>query len=166
MNFSDRIRFSKEIMKIATSLSRTIDDEDMSVFFNQLEEHPIELVIKGMDQALRDRDPDDPYIKTMMLTVPEIRGAIDRMTEIQEEEEGTIIGCKICKGIGWMTGMNGIGHLIAWPCECLYNSAKRALEKSGKRRSSMDRSIDAIKRKIVKAYEYHQKKWGMTKEKE
>jgi len=161
MNFNDKVLFSKKMMEIATSLSRTIDDEDVDIFFNQLEEHPIDLVVKGMDQALRDRDPEDPFLKTMMLTVPEIRAAIERITEPSDDEVATIRSCGSCHGKGWLTGKDGIGHFIARPCECLYNSARKALARKKSRQSSMDTSIDAFRRRIVKAYEYHQKKCGM-----
>lgn len=165
MTFEDKPRFAKKMIEMATALGRTVDDYDVDVFFKQLADHGIGVILKGMDRAMRDRDPNDQYLKTMMLTVPEIRAAIDNMAEQQIEEVSAMGACSICHGSGWMVGKGEAGQMITWPCECLYNAAKKALKKAG-RRSSMDSSLDYMRARIVRVYEGHHKHWGMEIPKE
>ena len=156
MNFNDRPEFTKKLKEMAKVVGRFPDDEDVKAYFNQLEEYPIELIIKGMDKALRDRDPSDIFYKNALVTVPEIRAAIEDMARPEEGKTGTVAGCKKCHGGGWIMGQDQQKRTIAWPCSCLYAVCKQALGKKGKW------SDDAWKKRIIKAYEYHQKEWGGT----
>lgn len=160
MNFNDRADFAKKLKEMAIVTGRTIDDEDTKAYFNQLEEYPIKLVLKGMDRALRDRDPDDMFLKTVLVTVPEIRAAIEEIMK-PSEEESRVSKCKKCNGNGWITSEDKFKRLIARPCECLYETAKEALKKKGK-----PSHLDAFKKRIINAYEYHQKEWGSENEPE
>lgn len=156
MIFNDRLEFSKKLKEVATVVGRTIDDEDTRAYFNQLEEYPIKLVLKGMDRALRDRDPNDEFLKTMLVTVPEIRTAIEDITRPMEDQEGRVSTCKKCNGNGWLTSEDKLGRLIARPCECLYQVTKETLKKKGKKMSH----LDAYRKRIINAYKYYQKQWG------
>lgn len=157
MNFNDRAELAKKLKEIAIVVGRTIDNEDTKAYFNQLEDCPIELVIKAMDQALRDRDPEDMYIQNTLVTVPEIRAAIERMTPPQEEDEESIAGCAICGGQAWIITIKADGRAVAHPCQCLYKKAKATLDKKQKT-STKGAESRRNAEKIVAAYEYYQKK--------
>jgi len=154
MNFNDRPEFAKKLKEMAKVVGRFPDDEDMNAYFNQLEEYPIDLITKGMDKALRDRDPTDIFMQNSIVTVPEIRAAIEDMARPEEGQIGTVGGCKKCNGSGWITGQDEKKRTIAWPCSCLYAVCKQALGKKGKW------SDDAWKKRIIRVYENHQKEWG------
>jgi len=154
MNFNDRPEFSKKLREMAKVVGRFPDDEDVKAYFNQLEEYPIDLITKGMDKALRDRDPEDIFYKNALVTVPEIRAAIEDMAQPEEGQIGTVAGCKKCNGSGWIMGQDEKKRTIAWPCSCLYAVCKQALGKKGKW------SDDAWKKRIITAYENHQKTFG------
>lgn len=160
MHFNDRPELRNKLVEMATVVGRTVDSDEADAYFNQLEEYPIDLITKGMDKALRDRDPTDIFIQNSIVTVPEIRAAIEDMARPEEGQIGTVAGCKKCNGGGWIMGQDEKKRTIAWPCQCLYNVAKEALGKKGKW------SDDAWKKRVISAYEYHQKKWGMTPETE
>lgn len=161
MYFNDKSEFRNKLVELATVVGRTIAGDDIDAYFNQLEEYPINLIMEAMDKALRDRDPTDIFYKNALVTVPEIRAAIEDMARPEEGKIGTVAGCKICNGNGWITGQDKEGRMIAWPCECLYNACKESLEKKGKGRARFD---DAHRKRVIKAYEYHQKEWGGTDE--
>ncbi len=154
MNFNDRPEFAKKLKEMAKVVGRILHDEDVKAYFNQLEEFPIELITKAMDKALRDRDPTDVFYKNALVTVPEIREAIEDMARLEEGEVGTVAGCKKCHGGGWTIGQDQQKRTIAWPCSCLYAACKQALGKKGKW------SDDAWKKRIITSYENHQKEWG------
>ena len=156
MHFNDRPELRKKLVELATVVGRTIDSDEADAYFNQLEEFPIDLIIKAMDKALRDRDPEDIFYKNALVTVPEIRTAIDDMAKPKEDQVGTVAGCKICHGSGWRLGQDEKKRTISWPCVCLYSVAKKTLGKKGKW------SDDAYRKRIIRAYEYHQKQWGGT----
>lgn len=160
MQFKDRPDFAKKLKEMGKVVGRTLDDEDVKAYFNQLEEYPIELLLKGMDQALRDRDPADVFLKTTLVTVPEIRMAIEDLVRPEEGQASAMSGCKKCHGGGWIIGQDKQKRAIAWPCSCLYTVCKESLAKKGKGKARID---DAHRKRVIRAYEYHQKHWGGTK---
>lgn len=161
MNFNDRPEFGEKLKEMARGVGRPIDDTDMKAYFNQLEDYPISLVLKAMDKALHDRDPDDLYLRTMLITVPEILAAINDLMRPPEGEEGRVSRCKKCNGDGWLTSVNKLGQMRAIPCECLYHEAKEKIKKKGKMRHD-----DSYRAWIIMAFEYHEKNYGGLKSEE
>ena len=153
MNFNDRPEFAKKLKEMAKVVGRILHDEDVKAYFNQLEEFPIELITKAMDKALRDRDPTDVFYKNALVTVPEIREAIEDMARPEEGEVGTVAGCQSCAGAGWIMGHDKEKRAIAWPCACLYTVCKERLD-------NKPSAANAHRKRIMKACEYHQKKGG------
>ena len=142
-------------------IGKTIGVEDAKPMFNYLSGYPLKVVIEGMDRALRKRDPDDIFQKTVLLTGPEIEQAAKEILdkELPEGIEGKVKGCKICSGSGWLTALSKEGSIQAYPCRCLYESCQKALRRR-KRPGSADESLDSGRVYIIAAYEYHQHKWG------
>ena len=156
MNFNDRPEFAKKLKEMAKVVGRFPDDEDVKAYFNQLEEYPIDLIAKGMDKALRDRDPTDVFMQNSLVTVPEIRVAIEDLARPAEGQIGTVAGCKKCSGGGWIMGQDEEKKAISWPCSCLYAVCKETQGKKGKW------SDDAWRKRIIRTYENHQRQWGGT----
>ena len=153
MNFNDRPQFARKLKELAKVVGRTLDDETVKAYFNQLEEFPIDLLTRAMDKALQDRDPSDIFYKNALVTVPEIRAAIEEMAQPEEGQVGTVASCPICNGTAWIMGQDNEKRAIAWPCKCLYTVCKESLD------NKMS-AANAHRRRIIKAYEFHQKKWG------
>jgi len=160
MNFNDKGSFSEKMMEMARVMGPIIDDSDVDAYFNQLDEYPIEIVVRAIDVAIHIRDPEDKFLEKTLITLPEILGAIKKITKPPEGKVGTVASCRICEGMGWIaTAKDEKGRFIAWPCECLYNSAKESLASKQRPTASAEVSRRCCKN-IVVAYEYHQKKWG------
>lgn len=156
MNDNDRKEFSDKMVEMAKVLGRVIDDEDIAAYFNQLQDLPLNLVTKGIDQAIRDRDPEDEFLKTSFITVPEIRGAIARMLR-DSDENGAVAGCEACSGIGWVLSEGKKGQPAARPCKCLYEIAKKVTISEKKPTLKELRSRKSAE-ETVKAYEYFKEK--------
>ncbi len=155
MHFNDKPELRKKLVEMGRAVGRNIDTEDANAYFNQLEEFPIDLIARGMDKALRDRDPNDIYLRTTIVTVPEIRAAIEDLAKPEEGQLGTIASCQICHGTAWIMGHDKDKRAIAWPCACLYAVAKEALKTKSKSTSRENHN-----KRIVRAYEYHQQNFG------
>jgi hypothetical protein len=153
MHFNDKPEFRKKLVEMATVVGRTITADEVDPYFKQLEEYPINLLAKAMDKALRDRDPSDVFIKNTLVTVPEIRTAIEDLARPAEGEVGLIASCKLCSTAGWIMGFDKEKRAIAWPCKCLYESCKATLDNKAS-------AANSHRKRIIKAYEYHQKNWG------
>lgn len=159
MNFNDKGTFSEKMMEMARVMGPVIDDDDIEAYFNQLLEYPLEIVVKAIDAAMHLRDPEDKFLEKTLITLPEILRAINKISKPLEGKISTVVSCKTCQGMGWLTAEDKKGHLIAWPCKCLYNSAKETLDK--KHRSSyIAEETRKICKSIVAAYDFHQEKWG------
>lgn len=155
MHFNDKPEFRNKLVELATVVGRTIVGDEIDAYFNQLEEFPIALLTRAMDKALRDRDPTDIFYKNALVTVPEIRVAIDDMARPEEGQVGTVAACQICDTAGWIMGYDEEKRAIAWPCACLYAVCKETLD-------NKPSAANAHRKRIIKAYEYHQRKWGGT----
>lgn len=153
MHFNDKPEFRNKLVELATVVGRTIAGDDVDAYFNQLEEFPINLLTKAMDKALQDRDPSDIFYKNALVTVPEIRTAIEDIARPEEGKTGTVAGCQICGGGGWILGQDKEKKVITWPCSCLYTACKETLD-------NKPSAANAHRKRIIKAYEYHQKEWG------
>jgi len=152
MNDDDRKEFADKMTEMATVLGRPIDGEDISAYFNQLKDYPVDIVIKGIDQALQDRDPEDEFLKLTMITLPEIRGAIERISAKELGKVGEVANCKECHGQGWITSEDESGGFTARPCKCLYTVARHTM---ASKKKPTAKEIDSRRHaeEIVKAYE-------------
>ena len=161
MNPNELGEFSKALSEAARVIGKTIGEKDVKPIFNYLIGYPLKVMTEAMDRALRKRDPDDIFQKTVLLTGPEIEQAAKEVLdkELPEGMEEKVKGCKICDGNGWLTQIVEKGRLEAYPCRCLYESVQEALRRR-KRPGSSDESMDPGRSYIVAAYEYHQNKWG------
>ena len=94
MNFNDKPAFMEKMQQIARKVDRKVDDEICDVFFDDLKDFSIEITEQAMDLALRDRDPDDAFLRRAMLTTPEIRQAAEEL--INKRKETGKLGCEKC----------------------------------------------------------------------
>lgn len=158
MNFNDKPAFAEKLKEISRVVGRQIEEADVEAYYNQLDEYPVDLVTRAMDLALKSRDPDDMFTMNMLPTVPEIQAAITALLRPAEEEaKGTVASCPICSGNGWISSGG-----VAWPCKCLYEAAKEALKRK-KRVGSEEVRLDVYRKRIVGAFERHDKNWGGEK---
>lgn len=115
MKFEDKAQFYQRLSQAAIKVGRKIGREEADVFFNDLQEYPINVILKAIDKALHDRDPEDRYITTALLTIPEIRGAVRKVLTAPGIKKS---GCDKCSGSTWILekvkGMQPIAHR----CEC------------------------------------------------
>lgn len=157
MIIEDKVVFGKKMREISRVVQRQIEDEDIDAYFNQFEDYPIKLMIKALDLALDNRDPQDIYLATVLPNHSEIKAAIIELTQPVDEGEagGTITSCPLCDGTGWKTSDGVSGRFLAWPCKCLYEITKEALKIKGR-----SGSIRSCQSRIVAVYEYHQRHWG------
>ncbi len=153
--------FSVALSEAARVIGKTIGEKDVKPLFNYLTGYPLKVVIEGMERALRKRDPDDIFQKTVLLTGPEIEQAAKEIMnkELPEGMEGKVRSCKLCEGRGWHTQRVKDGRLEAHPCRCLYESVQESLRRR-KRPGATDESLDGYRKRVIFAYEFHQKKWG------
>ena len=150
MNFNDKPVFMRKMEQIARKVDRKLDREQCDVFFDDLKDFSIEVVEKAMDLALRDRDPDDAFLKRAMLTTPEIRRAADEL--INKKKETGKLGCEKCLPTkGWILEVTKAGRVIGHPCDCLANVVRTELNK--KSRTRADRMDDRHREDILVAYE-------------
>lgn len=159
MDFSDKPELKAMLERAGKMVGRSVSQEEVEFFYDELKEYPMKILRGAPEKAMRDRDPDDAYLHRAMLTVQEIRVAVERTLE-EAPVEGKV-GCERCGGSAWIMGGGGSGQPMAWPCVCLYNAAKEVLaKKGGKGRES---HIDRHRKEIVYAYEYHQERYGGLK---
>ena len=150
MNFNDKPVFMKKMEQIAKKVDRKLDREQCDVFFDDLKDYPIEIVLKAMDMALRDRDPDDVFLTRAMLTVQEIRRAADEL--IKDKKEKGKLGCEKCLPTkGWILEITKAGRAVGHPCDCLAEVVRAELKRKGRTRA--DRMDDRHREDILVAYE-------------
>lgn len=163
MNTNEFGEFSKALTEAARVVGKSIGEKDLKAIFNYLISYPLKVIIKAIDRALRKRDPDDIFQKTLLLTGPEIEQAAQEIIEetVPKESPGRVKNCPVCEGDGWLTFKDEEDHLLAYPCKCLYESASEALKRK-KRPGSPDARLDSIRKGIVAAYEHHERHWSGT----
>jgi len=151
MDFNDKPAFRNKMEKIAHKVDRKLDDEQCDVFFDDLRrDYSIKIIERAMDQALRDRDPDDIFLRRAMLTIPEIRQAAEELSK-KEDVTGKL-GCLKCEPtLGWITETTKDGRFIAHPCDCLAEIVRARLK--NKNRTRTDRDLDKFRRETLIAYE-------------
>jgi len=151
MDFNDKPAFRKKMEQIAHKVDRKLDDEQCNIFFDDLRrDYSIKIIEKAMDQALRDRDADDIFLRRVMLTIPEIRQAAEELSK-KEEVTGKL-GCLRCEPTnGWILEITKTGRAVAHPCDCLAEIVRAHLKK--KNRTKADREYDKYRREILLAYD-------------
>ena len=157
MRSGDKAQFKESLERAARKVSKDISQNDVEFFYDELKEYPFEILKAAIIKAMDDRDPFDIYLHRAILTVQETKAAVEKILE------GTLtegrVGCERCGSNAWIMSEDEKGRLVAWPCECLYNVAKEAL--AAKKGGS---HINTFRRRVVKAYEHHEKKWGTMPE--
>jgi len=156
MDFSDKPKLKAMLERAGKKVGRSISQEEVEFFYEELKEYPIKTLEKAIENAMRSRDPDDMYLYRAMLTVQETKAAVERILE--EAPTKGKVGCERCGGMAWIMGGSGSGQPVAWPCECLYNAAKEALVKQGKK--GRPSHLDRYRKEIIYAYIYHEKHYG------
>lgn len=150
---ADKAEFKAILNRSARTVGKEMLQDDIEFFYTELKEYSLRTIEIAVKRAMNDRDPDDVFLKRSPLTVQEIRTAAEKILEA-EVTDGKV-GCEHCNGKGWIISEDELRRLVARPCECLYKVTKERFLKKGK-----PSRFDAYKRKIVAAYEAHQKKWG------
>ena len=151
MDFNDKPAFKEKMEQIARKIDRKLDDEQCNIFFDDLRrDYSIKIIESAMDQALRDRDPDDIFLRRAMLTIAEIRQAAEELSK--KEEVAGKLGCLRCEPtLGWITETTKDGRFIAHPCDCLAEIVRAHLK--NKNRTKADRDLDKFRRGTLIAYE-------------
>ena len=99
MKFKDKATFYNKLFRAHKKVGRTIGREEADVFFEDLQEFPIEVVLKGIDRANQDRDYDDVFQRNKMLETGEIRSAIKKVLASPGNKRS---GCDKCEGTTWI----------------------------------------------------------------
>lgn len=99
MKFEDKATFYNKLSRAAIAVGKRIGHEEADVFFDELKEFPADVVLKAINKALRDRDPEDKYIITKLLTVIEIRDAARKIMLAPGSRRS---GCDKCEGTTWI----------------------------------------------------------------
>jgi len=150
MEFNDKIAFRKKMEETALKVDRKLDKEQCDVFFDDLKDYSIKIIERAMDQALRDRDPEDIFLRRAMITIPEIRQAAEEL--IKEKKTTLKLGCLKCEPTnGWIAGKTKDGRFIAHPCDCLAEIVMAELKRKNRTRAT--RENDRHRRGILVAYE-------------
>lgn len=150
MEFNDKPAFMEKMEQIARKVDRKVDIELCDVYFDDLKDFSIEIVMNAMDLALRDRDPDDAFLTRAMLTIPEIRRVADEL--IKGKKIKGKLGCDKCVPTkGWILEITKTGRTIAHPCDCLAEVVRTELNR--KSRTRTDRMDDRHREDILVAYE-------------
>lgn len=118
MRSEEKAEFSKKIVEIASIVGKAIEDVEINAYFNRLAEYPLSLVCRAFDRALDDRDHEDMYLAKVVPTDAEMQRAISTILA-EERTPGGTIGCKKCKGTGFIIGERKDGSAYAERCECL-----------------------------------------------
>ena len=151
MDFNDKPAFVEKMEQIARKVDRKLDDEQCNIFFDDLRrDYSIKIIGRAMDQALRDRDGEDIFLRRAMLTIPEIRQAAEELSK-KEEVTGKL-GCLRCEPTkGWILEITKTGRAVAHPCDCLAEIVRAHLK--NKNRTKADRNLDKFRRETLIAYE-------------
>jgi len=146
--------FSDLIRKAANKMAKTATADIVDAYYDYLKDYPLALIERAINQAYRDRDPDDLYLRTQMVSSLEIELAAKAILE--EEGRAERARCSKCGGMAWIVEERKDGRIVAHPCECLYNRAAKALIAKGK--LGRDRRHARYYETIVKSYEAYQRR--------
>jgi len=154
MNPQEKGDFRKLIQKAGNKVARVVTADIVDAYYDYLKDFPLDLIEKAINQAYRDRDPDDLYLKTQMVTSIEIEQAASMIVE--EKSNAEHAKCPKCEGKAWIVEQRATGQLVAHPCECLYNRAAEALV--AKSQTAKFRKNFRHWETIVKSYEAYQRR--------
>lgn len=142
------------IKRAASKVARTVTAEIVDGYYDYLKDLPLDLIERAINHAYHDRDQEDRYIMTQIVSAIEIEQAASRIVEEQNRAERA--KCPKCEGKKWIVEEKKDGPLVAHPCECLYNLASDALVAKGK--SAWDRTNRRYWETIARSYEAYQKR--------
>lgn len=154
MNPSEKKEFSNLITKAGNRVARTVGADIVDAYYDDLKDFPLDLIERAISHAYHDRNPEDEFLKTKMVSSIEIENAANRIVEEESQKEHA--KCPKCGGLAWIAEKRAIGQLVAHPCECLFNRASEALLARGK--SSRDRMNRRHWEAIVRSYEAYQRR--------
>ena len=154
MDSKEKAEFRQLIQKAGNKVARTVTADVVDAYYDYLKDFPPDLIEKAINQAYHERDPDDVFLKTQMVTSIEIEQVATRIVE--EASNAEHAKCPKCDGIAWIIEKRSDGRLVAHPCECLYNRASEAL--MGKSKTAQFRKNFRHWETIVKSYEIHQRR--------
>lgn len=154
MNPKEKEDFAELIRKAANKMAKTVRADIVDAYYDYLKDYPLALIERAINQAYRERDPDDIYLRTQMVSSIEIEQAAKAI--IEEEGQAERARCSKCGGMAWIVEERKDGRIVAHPCECLYNRASKALVAKGK--SGKDRMNSRYWETIVKSYEAYQRR--------
>ena len=127
MNFNEKPEFIKLIKRAASKVAKIATAEIVDGYYDYLKDYPLDLIERAINQAYRDRDPDDLWLKTQMVTSLEIEQAAKSI--IEEENRSEQARCSKCGGMRWIVEERADGSIVAHPCECLYKMVTDTLKK-------------------------------------
>ena len=152
MNFNEKPDFAKLIKKAGAKVAKTTTAEIIDAYYDYLKDFPLDLIERAINQAYRDRDPDDIWLKTQIVTSLEIEQAAKAI--ITEEGQMEHARCSKCGGMRWIVEERKNGQLVAHPCECLYQMATEALKK----KNTTARKNHKYLKMIARSYEAYQRR--------
>lgn len=150
----EKKEFSELIQEAGNKVARTVTAGIVDAYYDYLKDFPLDLIERAINQAYHDRDPDDLFLKTQMVTSIEIEQMASRIVE--EESRAEHAKCPKCGDRAWIEEERTDGRLVAHPCECLYNRATKALMM--KSNSARGRKNFRHWETIVKSYEAYQRR--------
>jgi len=154
MDSKEKGDFRKLIQKAGNRVARTVTADIVDAYYDDLKDFPLNLIERAINYAYHDRNPEDDFLKTKMVSSIEIVSAANRIAEEESQKEN--VRCPKCEGTAWIVEERATGQLVAHPCECLYNRAAEALV--AKSQTAQFRKNFRHWETIVKCYEAYQKR--------
>ena len=68
----EKEEFSRLIKKAGAKVAKTVTAEIIDAYCDYLKDYPLDLIERAINQAYRDRDQDDIWLKTQIVTSLEI----------------------------------------------------------------------------------------------
>ena len=151
MDVNEIEKFSELIKKAGNRVAMTVTDGIVDVYYDDLKDFPLDLIERAISYAYHDRNPEDDFLKTKMVSSLEIENAANRIVEEESQKEHA--KCPKCDGLAWIIAERKDGKIIVHPCQCLYNKAiEMTTNKVQKYRVN-----NRFREIIIKSYEAHQK---------
>ena len=151
---NEKKAFHVLIKRAASKVSKIATVDIVDGHYDYLKDFPFDLIERAINRAYRNRDPDDIFLLTQMVSALEIEKAAVQI--IEEESRAEEAKCPKCKGSSWLVEERKDGQLVAHPCECLYDKASKLLMMKNK--STRDRMNARCWGAIVRSYEAYQKR--------
>lgn len=142
------------IKRAASKVARTATADIVDGYYDYLKDFPLDLIERAINHAYRNRDPDDIFLLTQMVSSLEIEKAANGIVEEENRTEHAM--CPKCEGRMWIIEERKDGRVITHPCECLYDKATKALVM--KSSSVMGKKNSRYWKTIVRSYETYQKR--------